>query len=96
MFRSFDHVSLAKANADGIKSDRRIPRQSSAVALTTGLPRKQVTAGSGIGFSTLNRWIQRERRNSEKPPVQSDPEPEIAELRKENRMRPEERDALLA
>ncbi|GAA4216755.1 transposase [Sagittula marina] len=66
------------------------------VALTSGLPRKQVTAGSGIGFSTLKRWIQRERRNSEKPPIQSDPEPEIAELRKENRMLPEERDALLA
>ena len=32
------------------------------VALTSGLPRKQVAADFGIGFSTLNRWIQQDRR----------------------------------
>lgn len=52
------------------------------LALTSGLPRKQVAADFGIGFSTLNRWIQRERRNPEKPIIQSDLEREIAELRK--------------
>jgi len=64
------------------------------VALTSGLPRKQVAADFGIGFSTLNRWIQQDRRNPEKPTVQSDLEREIAELRKENRMLREERDVL--
>ena len=64
------------------------------VALTSGLPRKQVAAEFGIGVSTLNRWIQQDRRNPEKPPVQSDLEREIAELRKENRMLREERDVL--
>ena len=64
------------------------------VALTSGLPRKQVAADFGIGFSTLNRWIQRDRRNPEKPIIQSDLEREIAELRKENRMLREERDVL--
>lgn len=64
------------------------------VALTSGLPRKQVAADFGIGFSTLNRWIQQYRRNPEKPTVQSDLEREIAELRKENRMLREERDVL--
>ena len=64
------------------------------VALTSGLPRKQVTTDFGIGFSTLSRWIQRERRNPQKPTVQSDLEREIAELRKENRMLREERDVL--
>ena len=64
------------------------------VALTSGLPRKQVAADFGIGFSTLNRWIQRDRRHPEKPTVQSDLEREIAELRKENRMLREERDVL--
>ena len=64
------------------------------VALTSGLPRKQVAAEFGIGFSTLNRWIQQDRRNPEKPTVQSDLEREIAELRKENRMLREERDVL--
>lgn len=28
------------------------------VALTSGLPRKQVARNFGIGFSTLSRWIQ--------------------------------------
>ncbi len=64
------------------------------VALTSGLPRKQVAADFGIGFSTLSRWIQRDRRNPEKPSIQSDLEREIAELRKENRMLREERDVL--
>ncbi|MGB0661647.1 MAG: transposase [Mangrovicoccus sp.] len=56
------------------------------VALTSGLPCKQTAADFEIGFSTLNRWIQQDRRNPEKPSVQSDLEREIAELRKENRM----------
>lgn len=64
------------------------------VALTSGLPRKQVAADFGIGFSTLSRWIQQDRRNPEKPCVQSDLEREIAELRKENRLLREERDVL--
>ncbi|WP_281969242.1 IS3 family transposase [Roseovarius nanhaiticus] len=64
------------------------------VALTSGLPRKQVAADFGIGFSTLSRWIQQDRRNPEKPAAQSDLEREIAELRKENRMLREERDVL--
>ena len=64
------------------------------VALTSGLPRKQVASDFGIGFSTLNRWIQQDRRSPEKPTIQSDLEREIAELRKENRMLREERDVL--
>lgn len=54
------------------------------VALTSGLSRKQVAADFGVGFSTLSRWIQRDRRNPEKPTFQSDLEREVAELRKEN------------
>ena len=56
------------------------------VALTSGLPRKQVAADFGVGFSTLNRWIQQDRRNPEQSTIQSDLEREIAELRRENRM----------
>lgn len=40
----------------------------------------------GIGFSTLSRWIQQDRRHPEKPAAQSDLEREIAELRKENHL----------
>ena len=64
------------------------------VALSSGLPRKQVAADFGVGFSTLSRWIQQDRRNPEKPIAQSDLEREIAELRKENRMLREEREVL--
>jgi transposase len=64
------------------------------VALTSGLPRRQVAADFGVGFSTLSRWIQQDRRNSEKPTTQSDLEREVAELRKENRMLREEREVL--
>ncbi|WP_354434609.1 hypothetical protein [Martelella mangrovi] len=53
------------------------------VALTSGLPRRQVAADFGVGFSTLSRWIQQDRRNPEKPTTQSDLEREVAELRKE-------------
>lgn len=64
------------------------------IALTSGLPRKQMAADFGIGFSTLSRWIQQDRRNPEKPTVQSDLEREVAELRKESRLLREERDVL--
>ncbi|WP_425284513.1 IS3 family transposase [Aliiruegeria lutimaris] len=62
------------------------------VALTSGLSRKQVAADFGVGFSTLSRWIQQERKNPEKPTAQSDLEREVAELRRENRQLREERD----
>lgn len=32
------------------------------LAMTSGLPGKQVAADFGIGFSTLSRWIQQDRR----------------------------------
>jgi len=64
------------------------------VALTSGLTRKQVAADFGVGFSTLSHWIQQDRKNPEKPTMQTDLEREIAELRKENRLLREERDIL--
>ncbi len=64
------------------------------VALTSGLPRKQVAADFGVEVSTLSRLIHQDRRNPEQPVVQSDLEREIAELRKENRMLREEREVL--
>ncbi len=69
-------------------------REAVRVALTSGLSRKQVAADFKIGFSTLARWIQLERRISPEPVVQSDLEKEVANLRKENRLLREERDVL--
>jgi len=48
------------------------------VALTSGLTRKQVAADFGVGFSTLSHWIQQDRKNPEKPSMQTDLEREIA------------------
>jgi len=42
------------------------------VALTSGLNRKQVASDFGVGFSTLSRWIQLERRELPEPTAQSD------------------------
>ena len=64
------------------------------VALTSGLPRKQVAKDFGVGFSTLNSWIQQDRRNPGKPNAQTDMERELAELRRENRQLREEREVL--
>ena len=64
------------------------------IALTSGLPRKQVATDLGVGFSTLNRWVQEDRRNSEKYTTQTDMERELTELRRENRLLREERDVL--
>src|SRR6056297_194202 len=73
---------------------REFRAQAVRVALTSGLPRKQVAADFGVGFSTLSRWIQQDWRNPEKPTAQSDLEREIAELRKEHRMLREEREGI--
>ena len=40
------------------------------IALTSGLPRRQVALDLGVGFSTLIRWGQEERRIPEKPTAQ--------------------------
>jgi len=64
------------------------------VALTSGLPRRQVAKDFGVGFSTLNSWVQQDRRNPEKPTAQTELEHELAELRRENRQLREEREVL--
>ena len=51
------------------------------VALTSGLPRRQIAADFGIGISMLSRWFQQDRRNHDKPAAQSDLAREVAELR---------------
>ena len=78
----------------GPKHSSEFRQEAVRVALTSGLTRKQVAADFGIGFSTLSRWIQLDRRNPEKPAVQSDLERENVELRKENRLLREEREIL--
>lgn len=69
--------------------------EASHIASTSGLPRSQVAADLGVGFPTWSRWIRQDRRNPEKPSVQSGLEHEGAELRKENRKLRKEENVLL-
>jgi transposase len=78
----------------GTKRTAEFRQEAVRVALTSGLTRKQVASDFGIGFSTLSKWLQQDRKNPEKPTAQSDLERENAELRKENRLLREERDVL--
>jgi len=78
----------------GTKRTAEFRQEAVRVALTSGLTRKQVASDFGIGFSTLSKWIQQDRKNPEKPTAQSDLERENAELRKENRLLREEREVL--
>ena len=64
------------------------------LALTSGLPRRQIAADLGVGYSSLNNWIGKDRNDAQKPARQSDVERELAELRRENRLLREERDIL--
>lgn len=78
----------------GTKRTAEFRQEAVRVALTSGLTRKQVASDFGIGFSTLSKWVQQDRKNPEQPTAQSDLERENAELRKENRLLREEREVL--
>ena len=78
----------------GTKRTAEFRQEAVRVALTSGLTRKQVASDFGIGFSTLSRWVHRDRTTLPEPSVQSDLEREVAMLRKENRLLREEREVL--
>ena len=69
-------------------------REAVRFALTSGLSRKQNSADFGIGFSTLNKWVQRSRDEDLLKGPQVDQEKELSRLRKENRILREEREIL--
>ncbi|PHR61735.1 MAG: hypothetical protein COA47_05605 [Robiginitomaculum sp.] len=65
----------------GTKRTAEFRQEAVRIALTNGLTRKQVATDFGIGFSTLSKWIQQDRKNSEKPTAQTELERENAGLR---------------
>jgi transposase len=69
-------------------------REAVRIALTSELTRRQVAADLGIGFSTLSKWIQLERRDEVLPAPQEDLAKENDRLRREVRLPKEERDFL--
>ena len=69
-------------------------REAVRLALTSGLTRKQIAADLGVGFSTLNKWVQQGRDKDLMPGPKQGQEKEITRLRKENRILREEREIL--
>lgn len=56
------------------------------IALTSGLTRKQVASGLGVGVSTLNKWIITHRDTEVVPDKDLDLARENERLRRENRI----------
>ena len=69
-------------------------REAVRIALTSGLTRKQVASDLGVGFSTLNKWIQKSQPDDLPPTLELDLTKENDRLRKENRLLREGRDIL--
>ncbi|AUQ69122.1 putative transposase [Phaeobacter inhibens] len=64
------------------------------IALASGLTRKQVASDSGVGLSTLNKWVTAHRDTEMVPDKDLDLARENERLRRENRILKEERDIL--
>lgn len=69
-------------------------REAIRIALTSGLSRRQAASDLGIGFSTLNKWIQKSAPGDMASAPDLDLAKENDRLRKENRLLKEERDIL--
>ena len=69
-------------------------KEAIRLALTSGLTRQQVAEDLGIGFSTLNRWVQKDQDDTLMSGPHTDLETENIRLRKEVRILREEREIL--
>ena len=76
------------------KPTAEFKREAVRIALTSGLPRKQVAADLGVGHSTLNKWVK--AFGDAGTVLQKEPEliKEIERLRRELRIVTEERETL--
>jgi transposase len=79
---------MAKVHNDEFK------REAVRIALTSGLPRRQVASDLGVGFSTLAKRMQRSRPGDLPPAADIDLAKGNERLRKENRLLTEERELL--
>tara|TARA_B110000977_G_C10610630_1_gene312076 strand:- start:181 stop:453 length:273 start_codon:yes stop_codon:yes gene_type:complete len=69
-------------------------KEAVRLALSSGLTRKQVADDLGVGFSTLNRWVQKDQDDALMSGPHTDLETENIRLRKEVRILREEREIL--
>ena len=64
------------------------------VALSSGLPRLQVSPDLGVGLSTLNKWVQRHQQDDLMSGLHEDVDKDNTHLRKEVQLLREEREVL--
>ena len=69
-------------------------RDAVRVALSSGLPRLQVSPDLGVGLSTLNKWVQQHQHEDLMSGPHADVEKENTRLRNEVRLLREEREVL--
>ena len=69
-------------------------RDAVRMAMTSGLTRPQLAADLGVGVSTLNKWVQKHRRDELMSGPHEDVKKENERLRKEVHLLREEREIL--
>lgn len=78
----------------GLKRTDQIPKSAVWIALTSGLARKQVADGLGVGRSTLNKWITAHRDTDVVSKEDLELAKENGRLRREIRLLKDEREIL--
>jgi transposase len=78
----------------GGKVSEEFKRDAVRLALTSGLPQRQVASDLGIGLSTLGKWIKRFKAEQIVPDGDRELALENERLRRENRLLREEREVL--
>ena len=78
----------------GTKRTDEFRQDAVRIALTSGLTRKQVADDLGVGMSTLNKWITAYRDTDVVSKEDLDLAEENERLRREIRLRKEEREIL--
>ncbi len=68
------------------KPTAEFKREAVRIALTSGLPRKQVAADLGVGHSTLNKWVKAFGDAGTVPSTEAELIKEIERLRRELRI----------
>ncbi len=76
------------------KPTEEFKRDAVRMALTSGLPRKQLAGDLGVGLSTLNKWVTKHRDTDNVSDSDLDLARENERLRRENRILREEREIL--
>ena len=77
-----------------IKHTEDFKQEAVRIALTSGLPRRQVASDLGVGLSTLSKWVSQYRPADISVTPQADLAKENERLRREIRILKEERDIL--